>query len=32
VTHEAEQSADPTALTPDLLAAELTAQWPAEEE
>jgi hypothetical protein len=31
VTRDAEQSADPTALTPDRLAAELTAQGLAAE-
>lgn len=31
MTREAEQSADPTDLTPDRLAAELTAQWLATE-
>lgn len=31
MTREAEQSADPTGLTPDRLAAELTAQWRATE-
>ncbi len=32
MTREAEQSADPTGLTPDRLAAELTEQWLADEE